>query len=74
MGSLTNILAGSDTTAISLSAILHYLCTHTKKMQKLRDEIDGMAEKGQVSDPVTLKETQAMPYLQAVIKGVECFL
>lgn len=68
MGSLTNILAGSDTTAISLSAILHYLCTHPEKMQKLRDEIDGMAKRGQVSDPVTLKETQAMPYLQAVIK------
>lgn len=63
MGSLTNILAGSDTTAISLSAILHYLCTHSEKMQKLRDEIDGMAKRGQVSDPVTLKETQAMPYL-----------
>ena len=72
-GSLTNILAGSDTTAISLNAILHYLCTHPEKMQKLRDEIDGMAKKGQVSDPVTLKETQAMPYLQAVIKGVKCF-
>ena len=72
MGSLANILAGSDTTAISLSAILHYLCTHPEKMQKLRDEIDGMAKRGQVSDPVTLKETQAMPYLQAVIKGVKC--
>ena len=43
-------------------------------MQKLRDEIDGMIKKGQVSDPVTLKETQAMPYLQAVVKGVKCFL
>lgn len=32
MGSLTNILAGSGTTAISLSAILHYLCTHPEKM------------------------------------------
>jgi hypothetical protein len=31
-----------------------------------------MAKRGQVSDPVTLKETQAMPYLQAVIKGVKC--
>lgn len=68
MGSLTNILAGSDTIAISLSAILHYLCTHPEKMRKLRDEIDGMAKRGQVSDPVTLKETQAMPYMQAVIK------
>ena len=72
MGSLTNILAGSNTTAISLSAILHYLCTHPEKMQKLRNEIDGMAKKGQVSDPVTFKETQAMPYLQAVIKGIKC--
>ena len=48
-----------NTIAISLSAVLHYLYTHPEKMQKLRDEIDGMAKKGQVSDPVTLKETQA---------------
>ena len=41
-------------------------------MQKLRGEIDGMAKRGQVSGPVTLKETQAMPYLQAVIKCVKC--
>ncbi|OCL15320.1 cytochrome P450 family protein [Glonium stellatum] len=68
MGSLANILAGSDTTAISLSAILHYLCTHPEKMQKLRDKIDSIAKRGQVSDPVTLKETQTMTYLQAVIK------
>ena len=56
MGSITNILAGSDTTAVSLSAILHYLCTHPEKMQKLRDEIDRMDKKGQVSDPVTLRD------------------
>ncbi|KAH7112072.1 cytochrome P450 [Dendryphion nanum] len=64
----SNIAAGSDTTAISLSSALFYLYSNADKLAKLRDEIDTMAEKGLISDPVTFQQAQTMPYLQAVIK------
>lgn len=34
----------------------------------LRSEIDAMAAKRKVSDPVTFREAQKMPCLQAVVK------
>ncbi|OKP06708.1 Pisatin demethylase [Penicillium subrubescens] len=64
----SNITAGSDTTAISLSSCLYYLYTNPDKLKKLRDEIDTMAADGRISDPVTFREAQGMTYLQAVIK------
>ena len=60
--------AGSDTTAISLRAILYYLLKNPSTMRKLEKEIDDMAEKGLISDPVTYQQSCRMPYLQAVIK------
>lgn len=65
---LSNVVAGSDTTSITLSAILWYLLKVPETLDKLQNEIDGMATKGQISDPVTFQEAQKMPYLQAVIK------
>ncbi|KAJ6085354.1 cytochrome P450 [Penicillium canescens] len=64
----SNITAGSDTTAISLSSCLYYLYTNPDKLRELRDEIDAMAADGRISDPVTFREAQGMVYLQAVIK------
>ncbi|EXA30606.1 hypothetical protein FOVG_18026 [Fusarium oxysporum f. sp. pisi HDV247] len=63
----SNLGAGSDTTAISLSSALYYLYRHPRALSKLRREIDTLAEEGRISDPVTFQEAQAMPYLQAVI-------
>lgn len=37
-------------------------------MRKLQKEIDEMAEKGLISDPVTYNQSRKMPYLQAVMK------
>ncbi|EAS33898.3 cytochrome P450 oxidoreductase [Coccidioides immitis RS] len=68
MGCLTNIVAGSDTTSISLSSIMYNLCRNYDALAKLRSEIDTMTAEGRLSNPVTFKETQNMPYLQAVIK------
>ncbi|KAF2159886.1 hypothetical protein M409DRAFT_60477 [Zasmidium cellare ATCC 36951] len=59
-----NINAGSDTTGISLSAIIYYLSANPTALQRLREEM----EQHQVSDPVTFKESQKMEYLQAVLK------
>lgn len=66
----SNVGAGSDTTGISLSAVLYYLYTNRDKLQILRKEIDTQAAEGRVSDPITFKEAQDLPYLQAVIKEV----
>lgn len=63
----SNITAGSDTTAISLSSCLYYLFTNPNKLEKLRDEIETMTAEGRISDPVTFQEAQNMPYLKAVI-------
>ena len=63
-----NIAAGSDTTAITLSAILYYLYRAPRVLAVLRKEIDDMAAAGKISDPITFQEAQDMPYLQAVIK------
>ena len=63
-----NLGAGSDTTSITLSAILYYLCRNPKIMRKLREELDDASKLGTISDPITFKQAQDLPYLQAVIK------
>lgn len=66
---MSNIVAGSDTTAVSLSAVLYHLIRTPRAMQKLREEIEQNIEKGNTtSDRVSFKASQEMPYLQACIK------
>ncbi|KAL9116115.1 MAG: hypothetical protein Q9227_000484 [Pyrenula ochraceoflavens] len=68
-GSQSNIAAGSDTTAISLSSILYNLHAHPHTLARLRAEIASTSAAGLISDPVKFKESQErMPYLLAVIK------
>ncbi|KAI1638940.1 cytochrome P450 [Biscogniauxia mediterranea] len=64
----SNIGAGSDTTAVTMSAALYYLFTNPEKLDNLRQEIDVSAKEGRVSDPIRFQEAQSLPYLQAVIK------
>ncbi|KAJ5758777.1 hypothetical protein N7520_005933 [Penicillium odoratum] len=63
-----SIGAGSDTTSISLSAIIYYLTLYPETMRKLRNEIKDMATQNLLSNPITFQESCSMPYLQAVIK------
>ena len=63
-----NLAAGSDTTGITLTAILYYLLKNPETLRKLREELDTASNDGRVSDPITFKEAQELPYLQAVIK------
>ncbi|KAB8256643.1 cytochrome P450 [Aspergillus pseudonomiae] len=63
-----NVVAGSDTTSISLTGILWALMKNPTAMTKLRAEVDELYESGNVSDPVSFAEAGRMPYLQAVIK------
>ncbi|KAJ5745727.1 cytochrome protein [Penicillium odoratum] len=63
-----NIAAGSDTTAISLTTVIYALIKNPSAAQKLREEVDFFEAEGKLSDPVTFKQAQNMPYLQACIK------
>ncbi|KAK0361528.1 hypothetical protein LTR94_022995 [Friedmanniomyces endolithicus] len=65
---VSNIFAGSDTTAASLRAIFYYLCRNTEAHKKLLAEIDEADREGELSDPVTFAESQNLRYFQAVIK------
>ncbi|KAI8725549.1 hypothetical protein NCS52_00126300 [Fusarium sp. LHS14.1] len=67
-GCVSNMVAGSDTTAISLSAVMYYLLKNPACMAKLREEVDLFTAQGQLSNHPTYKETQQLPYLQVVIK------
>ena len=61
---LTNIVAGADTTAISLRAIIYFLLKHPKALQTLMREL----EEANLSFPVTWKQSQTLPYLGAVVQ------
>ncbi|KAI0450949.1 cytochrome P450 [Xylaria acuta] len=64
--------AGSETTAISLSAVFYNLLRHPAALARLRAEVDGAARAGAFADlelgVVTWAESQRLPYLDACIK------
>jgi cytochrome P450 len=64
---LSNIFAGSDTTAISIGAALYYLCKNPRCMQELRREIDRKRSELELetSRGLTYDAGFSMPYLQA---------
>ncbi|KIX09183.1 uncharacterized protein Z518_00262 [Rhinocladiella mackenziei CBS 650.93] len=69
MMGLSNIIAGSDTTAVSLSSVLYNLVTHPSVLERLRQEIKEYdAQKNSSNEFIPFKEAHKMPYLQAVIK------
>jgi cytochrome P450 len=64
--------AGSETTAISLSAVFYYLLRNPAILARLRAELDDAARAGAFADyelgVVTWAESQRLPYLDACIK------
>ncbi|KAK8071849.1 hypothetical protein PG996_005197 [Apiospora saccharicola] len=68
MMGLSNIIAGSDTTSISLSVILWYLVTTPGCMAKLRNEVDSQPRTPEGKKIAFKTANTSMPYLQAVIK------
>ncbi|KAL6230900.1 hypothetical protein BDW75DRAFT_248259 [Aspergillus navahoensis] len=67
-GCTHNMIAGSDTTGITLSACLYYLLKYPQSFAKLRAEVDRLRSDGRTTREVSFRESQEMPYLQAVIK------
>ncbi|KIH91356.1 hypothetical protein SPBR_01727 [Sporothrix brasiliensis 5110] len=64
--------AGSETTAISLSAVFYYLLRNPAALKSLYEELDNAAHNGHFSDNetglVTWHESQGLPYLDACVK------
>lgn len=64
--------AGSETSAISLSAIFYYLLKNRPCYVRLMEEIDGAVSSGMIENRpnglVTWAESQKLPYLDACIK------
>ncbi|KAJ5916591.1 Cytochrome P450 [Penicillium tannophilum] len=66
---ISNMNAGSDTTAISLRAILYYTLKSPRVLKKLNNELKAAYQEGRISCPVSWKQSQEeLPYLDAVIK------
>ncbi|KAF2479207.1 putative P450 monooxygenase [Neohortaea acidophila] len=66
---LTQITAGSDSTASSLRMTLHFICTTPPVRERLLGEVENAIGAGQITRPV-IKDAEAreLPYLQACIK------
>lgn len=56
-------LAGSDTTGISLRAIIYYLIKNPSAYEKLQQEIDAADREGKLSKFVTYAECLELKYL-----------
>ncbi|KAF6802045.1 cytochrome P450 oxidoreductase [Colletotrichum sojae] len=61
----SNIFAGSDTTAISIRAVVYHILKNPEAKRRLVEEIDDRWRRGLLSNPVTVSESENMPYLQA---------
>ncbi|GAB1313123.1 hypothetical protein MFIFM68171_03333 [Madurella fahalii] len=67
-GAVSNMVAGSDTTSISLSAIIYHALHNPEVLRRLREEVDRLCPQNKASPHITFTQSQEMPYLQAVIK------
>ena len=66
---VANMNAGSDTTAISLRAILYYTLKSPRVKSKLYQELTTAYQAKRISLPVSWQQSQEeLPYLDAVIK------
>ena len=64
-----NVLAGGETTAVSMANIVYYLIKNPRVLVKLRAELeDALKQREEPSSRISVKEAQNVPYLQAVIK------
>lgn len=61
---LLNILAGADTTATTLTAVLYHLLRNPAAHARLRAELEAAA----LRRPVAYADAAALPYLDAVVK------
>jgi cytochrome P450 len=58
------MMAGADTTAITLRAVIYYCLKQPKIIRKLQQELDA----ARLTLPISYKSAQSLPYLNAVIR------
>ncbi|KAJ9299754.1 hypothetical protein DTO271G3_2638 [Paecilomyces variotii] len=61
---LINMIAGADTTAITLRSVFYYILKNPQVYRQLQEEIDA----SKLSIPVSYKDARALPYLDAVVR------
>lgn len=62
------VIAGADSTAGGLRAVVYHLSKHPRVMAKLTAEIDAAFEDGTLTHPVQHAQVTTLPYLMAVCK------
>lgn len=67
-GCASNMVAGSDTTATSLSGVLYHLITNPETLAALRRQIEEADATKARGSNISWASSQHLPYLQAVIK------
>ncbi|KAF2008622.1 cytochrome P450 [Aaosphaeria arxii CBS 175.79] len=65
---LLQVVAGSDTSASTIRAVMINILTNPAIYKRLQAEIDEGIAQGTISSPITDFEARNFPYLQAVIK------
>ena len=65
---LSNVLAGSETIGISLSAAVYFLWKNPRTLARLRQGLDAERSAAKFHDIVSVKDVADCRYLQAVIK------
>ncbi|CAM1501277.1 Fc.00g104390.m01.CDS01 [Cosmosporella sp. VM-42] len=65
---MNNLLAGSDTTGISLRAVFYYALRDKRVYKKLQREIDHAHAAGKLSPIITYAESLQLEYLQLCVK------
>ena len=71
MNTATAVVAGSDTTATTLSSIFYFLLSNPACFTRLRADIDGAFPPG-VKEPTDTTVLAQMPYLNAVMSVIRC--
>jgi cytochrome P450 len=66
------MLAGHDTTALSLSWLLFELSRHPKDQQRIRDEIDAARAniRARGDDDFTISDLENMTFMNACLKVI----
>jgi len=65
---LLQVIAGSDTSATTIRAVLLNLLTHPAAYRSLLEEIDTAISDNRISSPIKDGEARRLPYLQSVIR------
>lgn len=63
----SNIFAGSDTTAISLRAMIWFLLHNPDSWERFLRELRERRDAGLISNPIRFDEAESWPYLQAIM-------